>query len=304
MKSISSYVIEQMVRLLPTKGFKVSHAMYVNRMNARLNAGEKPYKLRYPLFTVPVIKRQIHGMDYYILNSGEHRNSNKAMYFHGGAFINQPFPFHWKLLNKVAKETGMELWVPIYPKIPFHDAAYAYEELFKLYEVFVKTVEGKIIFMGDSAGGGIVLGLAQIIRDRGLLMQPKELIMISPWLDVSMSLPEISKLEAKDPMLGEESLRVCGIYWAGKQDKYAAMVSPLYGNINGLGNITLFTGTNDILNADARAFYKKVTEQNIVIDYVEKEELGHVYPLLPIKEAKDAVNKIIQICISPVKKRG
>ena len=37
--------------------------------------------------------------------------------------------------------------------------------------------------MGDSAGGGFSLALAQAIRDKGLEL-PKRLVLISPWVDV------------------------------------------------------------------------------------------------------------------------
>jgi acetyl esterase/lipase len=39
--------------------------------------------------------------------------------------------------------------------------------------------------MGDSSGGGMALALAQKARDAGL-QQPRDLVLLSPWLDVTM----------------------------------------------------------------------------------------------------------------------
>lgn len=271
--------------------------IFENKLQEIIKNGEVPYKLNYKKFTVDIKKNKIDGMDYYILNSQNKENKNKIMYFHGGAYISQPTPQHWKMLNKIAKDTKTEIWVPIYPKIPFHNAEYTYKSLIKMYEVFSDSVKnGEIILMGDSAGGGLVLGMAQKIRDMNK-KQPIDLIMISPWLDVTMTSPDIKEIEPKDAMLGSNGLRKYGELWAGDKDRKNPMVSPLYGDLKGLGRITVFTGTYDIVNVDSRNLLKKAKEQKIPIDFVEKEHMGHVYPILPIREAKEAIKKIETIVI-------
>lgn len=48
----------------------------------------------------------------------------------------------------------------------------------------------QIIICGDSAGGGIILGLLQIIRDAGLPL-PAGGVLISPWGDLTHSFPSV-----------------------------------------------------------------------------------------------------------------
>jgi acetyl esterase/lipase len=291
-RSISSVFAEKIISRMSSKQMLSDGQAYEKLLQEMLECEEVPYRLDYKFFTVDVKKEVLDGMDYYILNSESKENSNKIMYFHGGAYINQPLYWHWMFLNKFAGDTKTEIWVPIYPKIPYHNADYAYKLLIKLYEVFSDTVkDGKIIFMGDSAGGGLVLGMAQQLRDMQV-KQPEELIMISPWLDVTMSSPDIKEIEANDAMLGSNGLRVCGEYWAGGRETKDPMVSPLYGDLKGLGRMTVFTGTHDILNPDSRSLLKRAEEQQIAVDFNEKECMGHVYPLWPIPEAKEAVQKI------------
>ena len=57
------------------------------------------------------------------------------------------------------------------------------------------------------------------------------------------------------------------------------LVSPLYGSFQGLGRITLFTGTSDILNPDARKWAKRAREVGFPLDYREKEGMPHVWML-------------------------
>lgn len=294
-RSISSILIERLIALTPTKRKLTNVEVFAKEIQDMLEKGEEPYQLKYRRFSVDVKKDIFKGMDYYILNSMHRENKNKIMYFHGGAYISQPVSLHWRLLNAIAKDTKTEIWVPIYPKIPYYNAGDVYQLITELYIRFSNTIQtGKIILMGDSAGGGLVLGLAQRLRDMPV-KQPGELIMISPWLDLTMSAPDIMKIEPKDVMLGSNGLRICGELWAGDQDVTDKWISPLYGELNGLGKMTVFTGTHDILNCDAHNLKIKANEQNTIIDFNEKECLGHVYPLLPIGEAQEAIQKIENI---------
>ncbi len=294
-KSLMSKIIEKAISKAAAKYMGTDRQSYERSLREMLNHAEPPYRLNYKRFSVDVKEKVSDGMVCYVLNSENKTNVNKAMYFHGGAYVYQPNLDHWRFLNKLSKSTGTEIWVPVYPKIPFHDADFAYKSLMRLYGEFSGTVEeGKVILMGDSSGGGLVLGLAQRIRDmRG--KQPADLVMISPWLDVSVSSPEINEIAPRDKILYPDTLRVCGEFWAGGRDLKDPAVSPLYGDLEGLGRMTVFIGTNDILYADAHALSKKAKECGISVDFNEKEGMAHVYPLWPIPEAKEAFRKLAGI---------
>ena len=48
----------------------------------------------------------------------------------------------------------------------------------------------KLTIMGDSAGGGMSLALAQKFREE-CLPQPSNIVLLSPWLDITMTNPDI-----------------------------------------------------------------------------------------------------------------
>ncbi|KAF9577591.1 hypothetical protein BGW38_007107, partial [Lunasporangiospora selenospora] len=54
----------------------------------------------------------------------------------------------------------------------------------------------QIVFMGDSAGGGLAISLSLLLRDYGCsssLPQPRTIVTWSPWLDLSQSLPSFKE---------------------------------------------------------------------------------------------------------------
>lgn len=49
---------------------------------------------------------------------------------------------------------------------------------------------GKIVFAGDSAGGGLCVTVMTVLRDLGLPL-PAGAVLISPWVDLTHSFPSI-----------------------------------------------------------------------------------------------------------------
>lgn len=130
----------------------------------------------------------------FIYNEQEHP-AQTIFYFHGGAYINQPNAQQTTMAARAAKETGCEVVLMGYPKEPVYDCETAYEQCLSYYRSYLENKDcGKIVFMGDSAGGGLALGLAEVLRDEGGPC-PAELILISPWVDVSMSNSKMDECE-------------------------------------------------------------------------------------------------------------
>ena len=243
----------------------------------------------------PVVKNMIDGMEVFYINKSSDKNNKQVLYLHGGGYIEQPVPEHWKFLDKLAAATGASITVPIYPKAPDYQYAESFERLLSLYKNFLSGTEAKnIVFMGDSAGGGLALALAQYLLEKDL-PQPGKLILLSPWLDITMENSDIPPLDSKDPSLGIYGLVQMGKAWAGGADPHNYMLSPIYGNILGLGEITIIAGGHEVLLPDIRKFKALAEAQNVKINYFEYPKMNHVFPLFPIPEAKKAQKQIFDI---------
>ena len=236
------------------------------------------------------------GMQFVILN-GNASPDRLIVYFPGGSYIDQPRRVHWDFLGALASDTGSAVVFPIYPKLPGDNAESCISALSTAYEDFLRgTNRGELIFMGDSAGGGLALSFAMHLRDNGSEHTPEKIILISPWLDVTLSNPEIPGCEKKDRTLDAEQLRHLGALWADDLSLTDPLVSPLYGNFEALGTVTLVTGTADLLYPDILALHDKLSREGVEHEFAAWEGLFHVFPLYigySIPETKEAYDHIV-----------
>ena len=105
---------------------------------------------------------------------------------------------------------------------------------------------------------------------------------------MSFSDPAIAKLAPNEPWLAPEGLRKVVELWRGALPVDDPMVSPINGDLTGLGPIMLFSGTRDILNADVKRLVQKARATDCPLDYHEGPGLLHAWPVMPIPESKAA----------------
>ncbi|WP_275689194.1 alpha/beta hydrolase [Liquorilactobacillus mali] len=120
-------------------------------------------------------------------------------YLHGGSYWYQPFDLQYRFIARLADRVGASVVMPIYPKAPAHDANDALSMVMKSYQELLATngVEAEnIILFGDSAGGGLAVSLVEQLRNAQIDL-PKQVILLSPWLDVSLENSEIKKLQRR-----------------------------------------------------------------------------------------------------------
>lgn len=186
---------------------------------------------------------------------GKKKTEKVIFYLHGGSYVSELTPTYWNFLSDYTQDTRTTIIVPDYPLTPQYHYKEVFEMITPLYKEIVKKVKSEnLIIMGDSAGGGMALALTQKIGQEELT-KPSKTILISPWLDVTMENSEIKKVQEKDKMLNAEILKLAGISYAREEeDTRNYLVSPIYGPIESLENIVIYTGTHDILNPDVHRF--------------------------------------------------
>ncbi len=215
-----------------------------------------------------------------------------VFYIHGGYYVYQMGVEQMATMNRIANWTKAMIVMPIYRLAPFTTAEKGHETMAALYEKVCSDNAGKkIILMGDSAGGGYSLALAEGLSARGL-PQPDELILLSPWVDVTMSNPGIS--DFYDPMLTVTMGEMSGKAWAGSLPVDDWLVSPIYGDLSDLKNVSIFVGTRELFYPDDTLLYEKLKGNENVTLHVGKGQ-NHVYPVYPTLEGRVAVEQIMDI---------
>ncbi len=204
-------------------------------------------------------------------------------------------PPHIVFCDKIAKKTNATVFAPIYPLAPNH----TYEETYRIVEdlyKFALEIGKPITIMGDSAGGGLSAAFCEYLASRGF-EQPEHLILISPWVDVSMSGDYDDYIDC-DPALGIEGPRELGKSWAGDLDPKDYRISPLFGDVSQFPQTTVFVGTHEVIYPDIIQFYDKLKSSDIDAKLFVGDEMNHVYPIYPlVPESKEALNQIIEIIL-------
>ncbi len=207
----------------------------------------------------------------------EQTNSKTIFYLHGGSYLAELNESHWEFFQNIIQDTGATIIIPDYPLAPQYQYTDVFDMIFPLYQEIIQKVEQEnLILMGDSAGGGMALALLEKAGEESL-EQPSQTIVISPWLDVTMTNPEIEQVQPNDLMLNQDLLRFAGIAYAGSEEETKNyLVSPIYGLLENLGDIVIYTGTNDILNPDVHKL-EELASKSTGTSIIVKETEGAVH---------------------------
>lgn len=239
-----------------------------------------------------VSSRQVEGFDCYTVTPRGGLTTRAVVYLHGGSYISEIAPQHWSFISRLA-DAGVRVEVPIYGLAPQHSYRDAYPFLIAVYrDLLVEVDVSAVAIAGDSAGGGLALGLAQALTDAGL-PQPGRLVLISPWLDLTLSNPELPALAPRDPWLNIDGTVEAGKSWAGGDDPTDPRLSPLNGPLAGLAPMQVYVGTRELCLPDVLALQQQARAAGTTFELTVCEGAVHVYPLTPTPEGRRATRAIV-----------
>ena len=285
-KSISAKIMSDLLHFWP----KLSAEESEQKFAEALKEGAKPTPPPKNIMTRH--EDNENGRIFYMNEKGVSRYI--VFYIHGGAYRHDFVLPHWQFIEKLVNETNALVIAPGYRLAPFGTYKEAFDRIVPVYKVYCERYpERKIMMMGDSAGGGLSLALTEYFKAEGIRL-PDELVLFSPWVDVSMDNENIKEYQQKDPFLYSESLVSAGKRWTGDLDVHDWKISPIYGDLKGIKNVTVFVGTDEIIYPDATKMFHML-DADITNELIVGEGMNHVYPIFPIKEAASACNKVFHI---------
>ncbi|MBE6764490.1 MAG: alpha/beta hydrolase [Ruminococcaceae bacterium] len=201
-----------------------------------------------------------------------------VLYLHGGAYIGGDETISYTA-SRLASALGMRVLAVDYrlaPKDPFpaaqHDALAAYYWLRSQ-----GALEDNITIVGDSAGGGLALSLAMLLRDNGEQL-PSSLVLFSPWTDLTCS--GLSYGFARDPALRRNALKFAAKKYAGGRKLDEPYISPLFGDAQGLPPTLIFAGTRELLLSDSVELARNLNRENVSGEIHIYNGMFHDFPLI------------------------
>eukprot|EP00835_Amoeboradix_gromovi_P006616 NODE_816_length_3944_cov_0.511573.p1 type:complete len:244 gc:universal NODE_816_length_3944_cov_0.511573:1954-2685(+) len=155
-----------------------------------------------------------------------------------------------------------------------------------------------IIFFADSAGGNILLNLMQSMRDNNL-PNPKCVVMISPWSDLSC--PGASWVTHKNIDFLDKDLQInslLSLYSGCDLDKDEHVLlhpyfSPCHGDLSNFPPLLIQSAVNEAIFDDNIVLYQKLKQAgNAVVEHHIFEKMTHAFQCYPFYESMYAFESI------------
>jgi len=237
-------------------------------------------------------KARSNGRSVYTLSTKTEPGIRHIFYLHGGAYVLGFNRLHWSFIARLIQATGCTIVAPDYPLAPentYLDSFSMVEPIYK--ELVARVGVHNVVLMGDSAGGGFALALAQKLKADGLdFVSP--IILLSPWLDIALENQDIPNIAVHDPILDVSALKRAGKCYAGSSPLSNCLLSPINGDLHGLEKISVFIGTHDIMLADARKLKRTAANKGIAMNFFEYDGMLHVWMLFNLPESKRVIDAI------------
>jgi epsilon-lactone hydrolase len=172
---------------------------------------------------------------------------------HGGGFVGGSMYTHRRLFAHIAKRTGVRALALDYRQLPDHPHPAAAEDTAAAYGWLLGAGYEGIAVVGDSAGGGLALGLAITSE----FPAPATVVGLSPWTDMTLSGPSVETNRQTDALFGGDYPMDLGgmvdfVLGGSGRDRRDPRVSPLHGDLTRLPPTYLQVSTTEMLFDDAR----------------------------------------------------
>ncbi|MCB2196423.1 MAG: alpha/beta hydrolase [Bacteroidetes bacterium] len=226
----------------------------------------------------------------------EDSDSQKLIFYvHGGGYVSGSCNDHRAVVSKFASRTNvtnLQYEYSLAPELPF---PHALNDSVKVYKAVLKKGyrAHNIIVAGESAGGGLALAMLLFLKQKNIPL-PKAAVAISPWTDLSCS-SDSYRTKNKVSVAPTNSWTVFSYYYVGENEPKNPLISPLFGDLEGLPPIYINSAVDDELYEDGEKFYIKALEQGVNATFKAGHGMIHCYPLLApmFTEATEAMDEIV-----------
>lgn len=220
------------------------------------------------------------------IDTRESETDRVVLYLHGGAFVAESPHTHRALLAKLcqrAKARGFYLSYRLAPEHPYPAAS---DDCLDAYRFLLGNGVDPacLVIAGDSAGGNLTIGTAMRVRDLGLPL-PAALVVLSPVLDATLSGDSMQRNDGLDPLFRRASLASLADTYVTPERRTEPLVSPLFGNLEGLPPTLAMVGSSELLLDDSVRYAARARDVTLQVWH----DMPHAWPAYHgLAEAEEA----------------
>lgn len=220
-------------------------------------------------------------------------------HIHGGAFMVGSIKTHRAFLSEIALRTQMQVLHLDYPLSPEQRYPDVGDAIYDVYHMLLDqgVLPKDIILSGDSCGANLALSLALRLKDEDPSILPSGLILMSPFLDLTLTSESLRYNQKHDALLSIEALK-SGIkhYVPSRFDPSIPEISPIFGDFEGLPPTLVQIGSKEILLDDATRFEEKAKAAKMNVTFKLYTGMWHNFQMFSpwFDEAKQALADIAE----------
>lgn len=241
-----------------------------------------------------VVHQMINSKSVATFETKQGGTNTHLIFLHGGAYVFEAGTIHWAFAQKIVENTNCKVTMIDYPLAPEHDYKSTYKMVNKSYYALVKQYpKDNFILIGDSAGAGLAMGFYQRLRIENVIKLPEKIILLSPWLDLTMTNPEIKNYEATDYLLTVKMLQNAANYYAKGDDQTQYLLSPINGDLTNFPPTIVFCSDSELFYPDCIKL-KSIVLHNDNFIFKTYHKMLHDWAMFPIPESDSVVEEICE----------
>ncbi len=243
---------------------------------------------------VPMEPVTIAGVPATWFGAPELERRGTLLYLHGGAWcLNLPGVYR-RLVAELSKRTGLRVLLVDYRLAPEHPFPAAIDDCFAVYAWLAEHGydERPFALAGDSAGGNLSLVTLMRARD-ALLPLPDCAVLLSPSTDLTVSGASARYNAQADPMFSPAAIELLPDVYCPGEDRRNPLLSPLFGNWNGLPPLLFHAGSTEMLLDDSVRAQDRATQAGVHAQIEVWGGLPHVFHVFSwMPESREGVQAV------------
>jgi len=237
----------------------------------------------------------------------EYAQKGTLLYLHGGAWCLHLPAIYSRFAALLSQLTGMRILVPDYRLAPEHPFPAGIDDCFAVYRWMVDEgyPQRPFALAGDSVGASLSLVTLMRARD-AMLPLPDCAALLSPSTDLTMSGPSVRYNAELDPIFAPAAVDLLPDAYCPGQDRRNPLLSPLFGNWNGLPPLLFHAGSTEMLLDDSVRAHDRATQAGVQAEIEVFVGLPHVFHVITwIPESRAATRALAEFILErSVRHRG
>jgi len=219
-----------------------------------------------------------------------------VLYFHGGGYTLGSIANYRDFTGRISRAAAcrvLSVGYRLAPESPFpaavEDAVVAYRWLLRH-----GVLPERVLFAGDSAGGGLALAALVFLRDAGERL-PAGAMCVSPSTDLAKEGESMRTKADVDPIITYETSMAHALRYVGKaSDLKNPLASPLYADLHDLPPLLIMVGTNETLLDDSTRLTAKARAAGVGTEFEIWEGMIHIWPFFAaiLPEGQQAIERM------------